>query len=259
MDRRQEDGTVILQLPAGSPGWMFAAADSLLALHIGGGLVGIVSGGTALLARKGEPLHRLSGDIFLGAMLVMSAIGAAVAPFLPQKPSVIAGLLTFYLVATGWMTVRRPESRIGRFEFGGFVAALCIAALGLGFIRLAAISPSGLLDGEPRQPLYAFVLVATIAAASDLKLILRGGITGVQRIARHLWRMCLALFIAAASFFLGQQKIMPAFLQGSPLLFIPAFAPLVLMGFWLARVRLPNMFRASGNRPIGMDNRVEAA
>jgi len=32
---------------------MFAAADSLLVLHIGGGMVGLVSGGMALVARKG--------------------------------------------------------------------------------------------------------------------------------------------------------------------------------------------------------------
>jgi hypothetical protein len=82
------------------------------------------------------------------------------------------------------------------------------------------------------------------AAAGDLRLILRGGISGVQRIARHLWRMCFALFFASAFFFLGQQKVMPAFMHGSPLLFVPAIAPLVLMIFWLFRVRFANRYRS---------------
>jgi hypothetical protein len=34
-------------------------------------------------------------------------------------------------------------------------------------------------------------------------MLLRGGVVGTQRVARHLWRMCFGLFIAAGSFFLG--------------------------------------------------------
>jgi hypothetical protein len=49
--------------------------------------------------------------------------------------------------------------------------------------------------------------------------------------------MCFALFFATAFFFLGQQKVMPVFVRGSPILFVPALAPLVSMTFWLARIR----------------------
>ena len=73
-------------------------------------------------------------------------------------------------------------------------------------------------------------------------MILRGGVSGGQRIARHLWRTCFALFFAASSFFLGQQKVMPVFMHGSPILFLPEIAILGLMIFWLFRVRLANRF-----------------
>jgi hypothetical protein len=56
--------------------------------------------------------------------------------------------------------------------------------------------------------------------------------------------MCVALFFAAASFFLGQQKVMPAWMHGSPLLFVPALAPLVAMAGWLLRPRLVRAWRA---------------
>lgn len=62
--------------------------------------------------------------------------------------------------------------------------------------------------------------------------------SGPPRIARHLWRMSAALTIASGSFFLGQQRIMPAFMRGSLWLFLPVIAPLLLMVFWLIRVRL---------------------
>jgi hypothetical protein len=55
--------------------------------------------------------------------------------------------------------------------------------------------------------------------------------------------MCFALFFATSFFFLGQQKVMPAFMHGSPILFVPALAPLVLMIFWLVRVRRINGFK----------------
>ena len=92
--------------------------------------------------------------------------------------------------------------------------------------------------------LYVFAIVGAIAAAGDLKMILRGGLSGSARIARHLWRMSAALTIASGSFFLGQQGIMPAFMRGSPWLFVPVIAPLLLMVFWLIRVRLTPWFKS---------------
>ena len=101
----------------------------------------------------------------------------------------------------------------------------------------AASSASGLLDGAPPERYYAFAFLAAFAAAMDLNMILRGGLRGTQRIARHLWRMNFALFFATSFFFLGQQKVMPAFMRGSPLLLAPAIAPLLGMIVYLIGVR----------------------
>lgn len=56
--------------------------------------------------------------------------------------------------------------------------------------------------------------------------------------------MSAALTIASGSFFLGQQRVMPAFMQGSPWLFVPVIAPLLLMVFWLIRIRLVPRFKS---------------
>lgn len=226
-----------------APALVRYAADALLVLHIGGGATGIVSGAVALLARKGERLHRVAGTVFFVAMLIMSGIGACVSPFLPggflhELPNVFAGIMTFYLVLTSWMAIRRKDGGIGRVEIGGFAVALSVCIAGAMFVRMAMNSPSGTIGDTPPQAFYVFMLVGGIAAASDLKVILKGGISGAARIARHLWRMCAALTIASGSFFLGQQKFLPHFLHGSPLIFLPVIAPLLLMAFWLIRVRL---------------------
>jgi hypothetical protein len=79
-------------------------------------------------------------------------------------------------------------------------------------------------------------------AALDLRMILRGGISGPPRLARHIWRMCTALFVATGSFFIGQPQVFPAALRGSPILFSLGLAPLGFMIFWLFRVRAKGGF-----------------
>jgi hypothetical protein len=72
---------------------------------------------------------------------------------------------------------------------------------------------------------------------SDLRVRRAGGVRGVPRLRRHLWRMCVALFIAAASFFLGQADEIPERLRVFPVLFVLGFAPLLAMAYWLWRIR----------------------
>jgi hypothetical protein len=88
-----------------------------------------------------------------------------------------------------------------------------------------------------RGPIYAVTGLVLLAGLLDLNAILRAPLSRIQRLSRHLWRMCFAFFIATGSFFLGQQDVLPAAWRGSPLLLIPAFAPFAIMAFWLVRIR----------------------
>ncbi len=221
---------------------MSAGADIILLLHITGGTVAMVAGAVALVSRKGDNLHRVAGTVFFLAMLVMAGIGATVAPFLDdgQRPNTVAGVLTFYLVLTAWTTVQRQDGGVSRFAIVGFAVALGAALAGLLFALEAQASPTGTIDDSPPQAFYLFMIVGGIAAATDLKVILRGGISGAPRTARHLWRMCVGLFIASGSFFLGQQQMLPSFMRGTLWQFAPVLAPLLFMLYWLVRVRLTN-------------------
>ena len=57
-----------------------------------------------------------------------------------------------------------------------------------------------------------------------------------RELKRHLWRMCMALFIAAASFFLGPVRRIPEPLRIPALRLIPLVV-LVTMAYWLWRYR----------------------
>ena len=73
-------------------------------------------------------------------------------------------------------------------------------------------------------------------------MIRAGGIRGKDRIRRHLWRMSTALFIAAASFFLGPARRIPEPLQVPPFKLVP-FVALVTMAYWLWRYKAAEVTR----------------
>jgi hypothetical protein len=201
----------------------------IVAVHIVMGSVSILSGAGALFFRKGEGPHRAAGTIFFLAMVGMCLAALPVAIVRHQSVNVAAASFTLYLVATAWMAAMRKDGETGRFEIGAAFAGASIAAVALGY---------GAMFAQGAAPFfYGFGGMAAFAALLDAGVIARGGVSGVQRISRHLWRMCAAMFIATGSFFLGQQRVMPEWMQGSPLLFVPVVLVLGVMVFWLVRVR----------------------
>ena len=220
-----------------------------LVIHIAAGTIGILTGAVALSVAKGERLHRSFGTVFFVAMLIMAGMGAALAIFIPQRGVVVGGIFTGYFIATAWMTVRRPAGTIGAFEYWALLVALGCAAADFTLGLEARASPTGRLDGYPAAFFFTFAGFAVWVAFLDLKVIRQGGISGAPRLARHLWRMCFALFFASASFFLGQRKAMPDFMRGSPLLYVPEIAVLGAMIFWLVRVRMARRLKPAAVAP----------
>lgn len=236
-----------LHVEPDAPAWAHLGAAALLTLHIGGGAMGVLSGVAALVFRKGGRLHRAAGAVFLAAMFVAYLLGAGVAPFLDegQRPNFTGGVLALYFLASGWVAARRRDFTAGASELVGLVVALAIAGAGVVFMRMGAASPTGTVDGSPPEAFVVFIVFAGFAAAGELHALLRRRLVGLARVARHLWRMCASFFFASASFFLGQQAVMPEWVQGSPVLMACAFAPLIAMAFWLVRIRLPGRLKRS--------------
>lgn len=218
---------------------------ALTFFHVITGSAALLAGGAALAVRKGGSLHSRAGTVFFLSMLAMAGSGALIAALKPERGTAVIGLFTCYLVATAWTAARRREGRAGAFDVAGLAVALACAAAMLAFGLLASANPDGRLDSLPAAAHYPFAFLAALAAAGDLGFLLRGRLHRHQRIARHLWRMCGALAIAAFSFFLGQQDEFPAAWRGLAIWFVPPFAVLAAMTFWLVQVR----FTAAFGRP----------
>src|SRR5512145_3201700 len=124
----------------------------MVLIHIIGGLVGLTSGAAALSAYKGGRLHRKSGMIFVYAMSVLSVTGPVMAALKPEQISIIAGMLTVYLVITALLTVRRPRVRSRWVDVGAMVFALMVALLSFtfgiqGLNQEDGIAPIGFIFG----------------------------------------------------------------------------------------------------------------
>ena len=225
-----------LQISPDAPLILHALAVIALVLHVGGGATGIASGWVAILARKGGRLHRVAGTVFFVAMLTMSGIATIVAPMLDadQWVNTTMAVFTFYLTATAWATVQRRAGEVGRFERAAAVVPIGVVVVGLGLAWVAAQTGTA----GANAPVFPFAIIAALAAVCDFRMIRRGGIAGPARIARHLWRMTLALFVATGSFFLGQQKFLPEEVRGTFIPAAPVLGVVVLLIFWMVRVRM---------------------
>lgn len=215
----------------------------ILLLHIIAGTLAMLSGFVAVFLRKGSRQHGLAGNVFVIAMLSLSSTGVFLAIMKSQPGNILGGTLTFYLVATAWMTARRRDGKPGIFDWGALLVVLGLAAVEVTCGLEAALSPTGLKYNYPPGPYFFLGSVAVLATAGDVRMLVRGGISGKQRIARHLWRMCFALFIAAASIFMARQQVFPDLMRKTGALLFLSFLPLMLMIFWLVRVRFANAYK----------------
>lgn len=212
--------------------------------HISMGALALVSGAAAMTLRKGSPLHARAGNVFAAAMVVMATSGVYISIFItPILPNIMGGMVTLYLVITGWQAARRRPGTTGSFEIGAALLGLVVAVSGFVIAFMVPGIPAGRLDGFGQTFFMVWGTVALFATALDVRMISRGGLTGAARTTRHLWRMCAAMFMATASFFAGQAKLFPADVRASGVLNVPIILVVGVFLYWLIRIRVVPLFR----------------
>lgn len=215
----------------------------LLTIHILGGLTAIAGGFIALFARKGSPLHRRAGDVFVVAMLFMGAAGGWIAATKGDSANMLAGVSMVYLVSSAWITAKRKPNETGRLEVALFGLALFTIIAAFSFAARAT-------KGAPAYVVFGVLL--TLFAFGDVRVLLRGGLAGGKRLLRHIWRMGFALFVATGSFFLGvaqdpvlrkegiRPRLFTPAVRHTHLPEVPVYIVVGLTLFWVFRVLLTN-------------------
>jgi len=212
----------------------------LLPIHIAAGGLAIVLGAVALSAKKGGTIHRRSGLLFVYAMVVMGTTAAILALRAGAIGNVVGGLVATYFVVTALTTVR-PASAWTR----GLNVASLMVVVGLALFLIvdglkAFNGPTGWRNGAPFQMLFFLATIMMLAAIGDVRILRFGMPHGRPRLARHLWRMSFALFIAAGSFFSIRQRVatvLPEPFTTGPMRALPILLVFAAMFFWLWRLR----------------------
>jgi hypothetical protein len=212
--------------------------QALRLLHVCSATVALLSGFMAMAFRKGSGLHGAAGTVFFVSLLSASGAGAYIAAFLhPNNANLMGSVLSFYLVATAWVAAKRRDGKPGVFDLGALLFALALGAAGATWGLEAARSQTGSKDGYAAAFYFVFGSIALLFAAADVRMVVRGGVFGAKRIARHLWRMCMALLFALASFYPGQAtRLFPKWLRATNLPYVPHVLLIGAMLFWLYRV-----------------------
>jgi len=232
--------------------------SAILIGHICAGILGLLFGTAAMFFRKGSPRHVLAGRVFVASMLTMAVGAVYLAVVKHQAGNIGGGIITFYLIGTAWLTARRRDGETSRFDWVLLLIPLVLGIFtwmnGIKIVRSGASSQ----DGVPVGMTFFMGSVMLLAAAGDLRMLVGGGVLGTKRIARHLWRMCFGLFIAAGSFLLGPSnrplrllsgvglgQHLPQALFSTTLYLILTILPLIMLIFWLVRVRFTNAYKGS--------------
>jgi len=207
-----------------------------LVTHLATGLIALLAGAVALSVAKGGQLHKRSGIVFSVAMIITGILASVISAYAGK--SVLGGMFVVYLILTATTTVKA-------FRWSGppLDIALMVFAFVFGGLSLVDGFNTWQLPGHARGGVPAGMIlflgtVSLLAGIGDLRMIRDGPLRGARRLTRHFWRMCFGLFIATGSFFLGQMKFVPEPIRFVPLLFALALAPLVILLYWMWRVRL---------------------
>jgi hypothetical protein len=186
--------------------------------------------------RKGSTGHRIGGTVFVIGIICMTASAIPLALLKTQTLNALVGALTCYLVASGWVAGRRnrfQDVRIMNAALG--VVALGVGALLVNFGIEALNSPSHLKDGEGASGYFFFGAIAVLGAALDLRQVI-SGIGNKLWLARHLWRMNLAMAIGIISVTPRLNRLAGHPIQSDAILVAPTLLVLLFMVYWLRRV-----------------------
>jgi uncharacterized membrane protein len=207
-------------------------------IHIAAGLIAIASGAVALIAFKGGGLHRKSGMVFVYSMTVLTISAAFIAAFLRlNRGNVIAGLLTFYLVVTGLLSLRRAGPDRRRGDMIAMLGGLATALLSFGFGIYGMTVSHGMVDQYPAPAFFVFGMVGVLVAAQDRKMIAARDLPRAALLKRHLGRMSGAMLVATGSFFMGQPQVFVGTpLESVGLRVLPVVAVMAAMVYWRSRI-----------------------
>lgn len=223
----------------------------LVTTHIALGTVALVTYWTAGLSRKGSPLHKAAGKVYLLAMAALLLLAAPMAVHVGLRVPVFGAFLAYLLVISGTAVWTSWRAIRDRRDWSRYTGPVFRALMWLNLVSGLAIAVLGLLTPSRMQlVMVAFSLIGIAIFVQMWRFSRQPPDDPRWWMKEHLEAM-LGNGVATHIAFLGigLPKLLPM-LAGPTLQNIAWLAPLgaaFLAGAYLGRKYLPK--RAANTRP----------
>jgi uncharacterized membrane protein len=210
---------------------------STVVLHIFAGAIALLSGYAVIVCSKGKKAHKFLGRIYVIAMLVLGTTGTYVAIMRDVPLSILNGLVLCYFVLSALNIAWQPANRVNVFDKLLFVFAFAITAGFVWYAYQTTLVADGKLGGFSIHAYIVFGSVMALCSVADYRFIKKGGLSGKDKLVRHLWRMFFPLFMSTAAFFLGQAQHLPEGFQRIEFLLTPVVLVIVTAIYWVIKTQ----------------------
>ena len=205
------------------------------AMHAPAGTLVLVAAFIAMFAKKGSVLHRKAGSCFTVSMMVMLVSGITAAYLKNSIGDMMLGAIVIYTVFTAWLAAHHKRNETGLLE----VAALTWV---VGFAISAFSISMGWREVEAPSAYLIWGGLAVLCALGDIRNLYQSGLSGTQRIIRHVWRIGFSLVWAALAFTDKIVKMMGANLKSMQeeqlllIVAIPTMLMLLTILYWVTKI-----------------------
>lgn len=197
-------------------------AKTLIYIHATFGGIALLTGGIALVVKKGNNIHKKSGKIFYYAMLT-SACMAFVISVLPnhESPFLFAvGVFSAYFILSGYRSLKFKEKKV-KLTTDKIIAVMIIIT-GLFMVLYPIIK-----IGKPNIILLVFGIMSLLFGIRDLKSFRNLDELKKRWLTIHLGKMTGGYISAVSAFFVVNQ-ILPGIWNW----FVPGIIGSVYIAYW---------------------------
>jgi len=163
------------------------------AIHAPAGTLVLVTAVVAMFTKKGNVRHRKAGSYFTVSMMVMLISGIVAAYLKNSIDDMMLGTLVMYTIFTAWLTVRHAKIETGLLEVTALIWIV-------GFAITAFSISAGWREVEAPFVYLIWGGLAILCTFGDIRNLYHSGLSGTQRIIRHVWRIGFSLVWAALAF-----------------------------------------------------------
>ncbi|MCZ2722176.1 hypothetical protein O1D97_11125 [Marinomonas sp. 15G1-11] len=205
------------------------------AIHTPAGTIALVAAVLAMFAKKGSTRHKKAGSWFSVSMMAMLVSGIVAAYLKNSIDEMMLSAIVLYTAFTAWLTVHHKKDETDVLELTALIWVI-------GFAIFAFFLSMGWQEVETPVVYLAWSVLAVMCALGDIRNLYYAGLSGTQRMIRHVWRIGFTLIWAALAFTDKIVKMMGANvknMQEEQVLLIvapPTLLILIMILYWITQI-----------------------